>query len=198
MRYSALCPAAVLASVLVLGCGEQQPPTAPAGVGNAPALAPVTGLAWPLAAAGRGTPTREPIPDEANTADFPAGLVCSFELAVDVVANNEVATTFPAKPNGDVVVLITGRLVNRITNVETGESITVNVSGPLRITFHPDGSATTENEGRTLVFLFPFSIPAGPRTFINSGRVVFTFAPGGPPTLVTLTGQQEDICAALS
>jgi hypothetical protein len=43
---------------------------------------------------------------------------------------HESTTTFPAQANGDVVVLITGRLVEQVTNVNTGKSITINISGP--------------------------------------------------------------------
>jgi hypothetical protein len=104
--------------------------------------------------------------------DAPAGVVCSFELVGEPVINNEFVTTFPARPNGDVIHLTMGRLVERLTNVETGESITLNISGPVQLTFHPDGTGTTELLGRSVVFLFP--VNGGPSTFINSGRAVYS------------------------
>jgi len=185
-----------LGAALAFSTGCSDPTTSASAAGDTsttPGPA-VSVLATQLAASGK--PTREPIPDDAQRFDAPAGVVCSFELAGDPVANNEFVTTFPARPNGDIVVLVTGRLVDRLSNVETGESITLNISGPLRFTFHPDGTGTTELLGRSVVFLFPNN--GGPSTFLNAGRTVFTFAPGEPAILVFVRGHQEDICAALS
>jgi hypothetical protein len=41
-------------------------------------------------------------------------------------------------------------------------------------------------------------MPPGPRTFINSGRIVFEFTPSGQGTLVSQSGHEEDVCAAPS
>jgi hypothetical protein len=152
-----------------------------------------------LASAG-GKPTRSPVPDVFNTFDFPKGLACAgFELAGAPVVNNEVAKIFPADANGDVRIIVTGSLVERVTNVDSGKSIAVNVSGPVFVTEHPDGSATLDFGGRSgpIVF-FPTDIPAGPRAFINSGRVVVTVTPTDQFILVSQSGHEEDVCAALS
>src|SRR5437667_12675135 len=87
-------------------------------------------------ASASGRPTRLPVPNAYNTFDFAAGLACSFELSFTPVVNNEVFTTFPAQANGDVVQQITGYLLERLTNVGTGKSITVNISGPETYVFH--------------------------------------------------------------
>jgi hypothetical protein len=75
----------------------------------------------------------------------------------------------------------------------TGTSITDNTSGPIRFTFHPDGSITAEFFGRS------GNIDVeGTRLFIFSGRLVIEFAPNGVGTFVSQNGHEEDLCAALS
>src|SRR5688500_66184 len=179
----------VLGGVIVVltGCSDTAP-TAPAPDGSAAVLAPtVIGQA-------RGKPTRSPLPP-AEDFEAPAGLWCSFGVFVHDIVNNQVVKTFPPEPNGDIVQLITGNYVTSVTNTSTGKSITVNISGPGRITIHPDGSATLEATGRW----FLAEIENAPATaFISSGRVVISIAPDGLPTLVSQSGKLEDICALLS
>jgi hypothetical protein len=149
-------------------------------------------------ASASGMPTRAPLPDSVNTSDLAAGLACSFEVASHPLINNEFTTTFPAEANGDVVVLITGRLVERITNVSTGKSITVNISGPEIVVLHSDGSVTLTALGSSFLILFPTDITPGPAFLINSGRYVATFSAGGQETVLSQSGTQFDVCAALS
>ena len=166
--------------VMLGGCSDTAP-TAPALGANPPRISAI------------GKPTRSPLP--AGDFEAPAGLFCSFGVLVETIVNNQVLTTFPPKPNGDIVQLATGALVIRLTNTSTGESITVNISGPGRFTIHPDGSVTLEATGRWFLGLIenaPFT------AFISSGRVVVSFAPDAPPTLVSQSGHVEDVCALLS
>jgi hypothetical protein len=127
-----------------------------------------------------------------------AGLACSFAVHGEAVVNQEVSTTFPAEPNGDVVQLVTGYLVERFTNVDTGKSITVNVSGPAKYVLHLDGSTTFIGLASEFLPFFPTDIPPGPRFFINYGKIVITITSAGQFILVSQTGTQFDICAALS
>lgn len=62
---------------------------------------------------------------------------------------------------------------------------------------HADGSTTLVLTGRTQLFFFPTDLPAGPRAYINSGRAELAIAPDGQEVLVSQSGTQEDICAAL-
>ena len=118
-------------------------------------------LSSSLASAG-GKPRRVPLPDSFSTLDLAAGKACDFHLAGGPVINHEVATTFPADENGDVRQLIRGRLLERLTNVDTGKSIVVDISGPGRFVFHADGSISWDLHGRWLFFLGPTDVPAGP------------------------------------
>jgi hypothetical protein len=141
-----------------------------------------------------GKPTRSPLPDS-DPFQIPAGEACSFGVFVETIVNNQVVTTFPPEPNGDIVQLATGDFVTRMTNTSTGKSITINISGPGHVTIHPDGSATLEATGRWFLGLIenaPFT------AFISSGRVVISFAPDGTGTLVSQSGHVEDVCALLS
>ena len=173
--------------VMLGGCSDTAP-TAPPPNGSAAVLAPtVIGQA-------RGKPTRSPLPP-AEDFEAPAGLWCSFGVFVHDIVNNQVVKTFPPEPNGDIVQLITGRYVTSVTNTSTGKSITVNISGPARITTHPDGSATLVATGRWFIA----DVENAPtEAFISSGRVVVSFAPDGTATLVSQSGHVEDICALLS
>jgi hypothetical protein len=166
--------------VMLGGCSDTEP-TAPALGANPPRISAI------------GKPTRSPLP--AGDFEAPAGLFCSFGVLVETIRNNQILTTFPPEPNGDIVQLATGNFVTRLTNTSTGKSITINISGPGRFTIHTDGSFTLEATGRWFLGLIenaPFT------AFISSGRVVISFAPDGTGTLVSQSGHMEDVCALLS
>ncbi len=174
----------LVVSVLLVtlgGCSDTTP-TAPALGANPPRLSAI------------GKPTRTPL--LAGPFEVPAGVACSFGvLGGEPIINNQVLTTFPPEPNGDIVQLATGALVFPLTNASTGKSITVNTSGPGRITIHPDGSTTLEAQGRWFLGLIENAPIA---LFISSGRVVISIAADGTPTLVNQSGHVEDVCALLS
>jgi hypothetical protein len=158
--------------VMLGGCSDTAP-TAPALEANPPQISAI------------GKPTRSPVPFE--TIELPAGEFCSFAVLLEVPASKIIAKTFPPEPNGDVVVLATGKLFARFTNLSTGTSITYNISGPTRTTFHADGSVTAELPG-----------PQGFISTINWGRMVVEFSPDGEITIIKQTGHAEDICATLA
>jgi len=164
-------------------------------VGSAVAL-----YAFPSALpAANGKPTRVLLTDLQQTFDIPAGGVCNFELAGTPIANNETITTFPPDANGDVREIITGTLKLQLTNVGTGNSTEVNVSGPGTIVLHPDGSASEDLRGNAVILFFPGANPAGPDTQLFTGHTVISIDPAGNLTLVSTTDDHPlDICAALS
>ena len=150
-------------------------------------------------ASASGMPTRAPVPDAANTATFPAGLACDFTLHYEPVVNNEYTLTFPAEPNGDVVQIASGYLLERFTNLDTGKSIVLNTSAKATLVFHADGSVTIDASGpQPLAFLAGFGGGTTPSVYINYGHAVLNISPIGLLTLVSQTGTQFDICAALS
>jgi hypothetical protein len=159
--------------VMLGGCSDTAP-TAPALEANPPGIAAI------------GKPTRSPVPFPERI-EFAAGEFCSFAVLLEFPVARVIAKRFPPKPNGDVVEIQTGHVVIRFTNVSTGTSITYNISGPVRLTFHADGSVTVELPG-----------PQGFGNSINWGRIVLEFSPDGELTSFTVTGHSEDVCAALS
>jgi hypothetical protein len=114
-------------------------------------------LAVPSAFAER--PVREPAPFADATGTF-----CEdFDVLVHAVVNREMFTAF-----SDGRGLVTGTFKVALTNLETGKTITVNVSGPV---FFPSDGSSVVLRGRTLLFG-----EAG------------DFGPGSPPTLKLVSG----------
>lgn len=113
--------------------------------------------------------------------------VCPFPVLVETLAIKEYSKTHK---NG--VEIITGRLVVRVTNTETGESRVYNISGPGQIT--RDGALETDVFlGRALLFDPSFGM------LVTSGRVVATFnIETGEFNIVSRRGQVEDVCATLA
>jgi hypothetical protein len=84
------------------------------------------------------SPDRAPAPS-------PDGIVdetCGFAIGVTFPVNDQFAITFFDRHGDPTRVLILGNLVATLTNLSTGESITVNISGPGRMTL-PSGEITT-------------------------------------------------------
>jgi len=65
---------------------------------------------------------------------LPAEL-CGFEVGVTFPVNREFFKVLKASADGSVTLLATGSVTNSFTNLETGKTITENVSGPAKITF---------------------------------------------------------------
>lgn len=146
---------------------------------------------------GAGQPTREFIGGP-SVRSWPAGRTCAFPLQRDVFLNREVATTFPADANGDVRQIITGDAWERFTNLDTGASVVVHVSGPSTVTYHADGSVQFVSKGFTSYELFVTDTPAGPDEVLSIGRLVINVDTEGNYDVVSQTGQQISICAELS
>ena len=103
-----------------------------------------------------------------------------------------------------MIVLFTGSVVTSYTNLETGKTITENVSGPSKTIVFPDGSFTALEHGRNELLLGPayaarFGLPAlGVTVGLRSASGTST--PDGTVTSVTslsVHGYVIDVCAAL-
>ncbi len=136
----------------------------------------------PAGAALADKPFREPLPTPG-----PVTLTgyCDFPLLVEVLVNRERVTLREDR------IQINGRLVIRLTNTETGESLVVNVSGPARIGRRGDFAM-----GRTFIALSAAETGGDPVVVVTSGRVRFTTNDDGTTTMTT-TGRSIDICARL-
>jgi hypothetical protein len=158
--------------------------------------AAVVGVLVPAQLASAGGPTRQPTNNQSGV--LPAGFACTFALGVDVVTDREVTTTWPADPSGDVRSHISGTLVLRLTNEDTGAAIVVNVSGPVDTVVHADGSQDIVFTGNSALVVPPGGTPPAPDAILTSGRAVEHATPDGQFTLVGVSGRTQDVCRRLS
>ena len=130
---------------------------------------------------------------------------CGFEVRVTYPVNREFIKISKAS-DGSITILATGSVVTSYTNLETGKTITENLSGPSKTIVFPDGSFTAVEHGRNELLLGPayaarFGLPAlGVTVGLRSASG--TFAPGGDVvaslTSLSVHGYVIDVCAALS
>ena len=94
---------------------------------------------------------------------------------------------------------VTGRGTATVTNTETGEAITFNISGPGTTTTAPDGSFTVDAAGPNLFFTTAGnSFPGVPPLVYTTGHVRFTVDASGKTTSFRLNGRSTNVCVALS
>ena len=136
----------------------------------------------PSAAADK--PTIEPAPFGVFTGQY-----CEdFLVRVSETTNRGTAKIF-----SDGSVIITGTLNVDVTNVETGKTISLNISGPAM--FSSDGT-TLVGVGKWLFFgEAGFLGRTGPTLETSDGRFVLELAGG---TFVSRTGHVRELCAELA
>ena len=154
-----------------------------------------------VVAQGGSALARPPIrfPTANQPVDFAAGVVCPFAFHVQPLVDREV-TTLHFDSKGDLRwVAITGFLSVRVTNTDSGRSIDVNISGPGKITFRPDGTLVLKATGNWLLFQRSVDDPPN-ELLLNSGHVVLTMSPHPPGsvTIVQRTGSVRDLCPVLA
>lgn len=129
-----------------------------------------------------------PVPDPYTDLEVPAnawGGACSFPIRIDTVVNNERQITTavgPPAPTGTTLTRIRGRLVVRVTNLDTTKSIVRDVSGPTDTIDFPDGTGIETETGNN-------ANAAGPTSFAHTGQPVFVFTTG-PVTLTFATNSK--------
>jgi hypothetical protein len=146
------------------------------------ALALVLVLASPVAAA-------KPDRSFAEAGDIVVSGYCDFDVIEHPLSNNEYFTTFFDGHGNVTRTHVAGRLVLELINVDSGDSIVINSSGPGR--FVDDADGTTILSGGTWILNF------AERFFILNGRGVFR-VDGNGETIVALHGQVTDVCPLLA
>ncbi len=134
--------------------------------------------------------------------DVPAGHACSFAVHEHVLRDKEYYKVLATYEDGThQAELWRGPLVMRYTNVDTGASKVVDISGRGRITYYPDGSFASIT---IVTGHFGATIPPGNEMAAGLYRV------GGKDSSMTVdpdgkryialgpNGSTEDLCAALS
>jgi hypothetical protein len=136
-------------------------------------------------------PTHEPVPtpDDFIISD------CGFDILLHALVNEEILTTFFDQEGNVVRQHISGTLKIRLTNVETGETQDLNISGPGTYTFPPDGSVLLVGTGEWL--WAGLSNRPGELLF-TKGRFELTFTPEGEAILTDPAPNETDMCDVLS
>jgi hypothetical protein len=132
-----------------------------------------------------------------NTNTIPAGSACPFTLQVTLIGGNQVFTFFD-----DGRFLATGLHIDRLTNVDTGTSITLNLNGIVSQVPTADGGSVLRAIGITAFIFFPGD--AGPgdtqtgRMYLFVGYFVAVSDPSGTVTSFKSYGTRKDVCAMLT
>jgi hypothetical protein len=126
-------------------------------------------------------------------------LFCGFKIRVTFPAAKEYLKVLKAS-DGSMTTLATGTLKVTFTTPGTGKAISANVSGPGKVTTHPDGSITVSGKGHNGVFLAPadakrFGLPG---VSVTAGARTETFTNGGIASLSLKGHVLVNVCAALS
>jgi hypothetical protein len=160
-------------------------------------LLAVISMLLTAAPASAGAPVREFLPAEPFDLEGP----CPFVIHVEFPVNNEYTITFTDDEGNPTRILVQGALFTTLTNTETDESVTLNISGPGEITFLADGSTLLRASGNWTIFFFPGQLgPGSPGSLVlNQGRMeILTAANGFDQQILSQSGQQTDVCALLS
>jgi hypothetical protein len=144
-------------------------------------------------------PDREPV--EGGPVEFPAGLVCDFDLEIDSPDNRQVLRTFFDREGQPRATLITGSGPSLFTNLDTGESILIQGGGAVSLSEPGDGTFRIDSNGVAGFYFFPGDdTPAADVSglFVIRGRghTVLDLATN-VVTSFSYTGSITDICAAL-
>lgn len=109
-----------------------------------PALIAFAALALVLASSATADkPIKEPSSAQPVTFEGPTA-VCAFPVKVTYSAFDNFSITHLDKSGGVRWIGGAGRIVERVMNLTNGKSVAINASGPGKITFNADGSATID------------------------------------------------------
>ena len=98
---------------------------------------------------------------------FPAGEVCDFDLRETVKIDTGKSIVFPPEDDGAQRVLVNGHIVATVTNLETDQSVTYNISGPGTFTY----GDTLEIDATGTWLFYNFEGDAGgPGMWLSTGK----------------------------
>jgi hypothetical protein len=162
----------------------------------------VLAVGWVLAAgalcpASAGAAPPVPVPAFEGTLEG----ICSFDVQLTVVRQHEFIIHETVGPDGTIYDRYAGNLVVQVTNVQTGKSLTYNISGPGTFWQNPTaGTFGGQLYGPNLLWAPQKNLPAGvPALSYTTGPVSFTVdASSGRTTSYSHRGTTKDVCAALA
>jgi hypothetical protein len=135
------------------------------------------------------------VPAPSAPADRAAGVLCDFAIHAEPIVDEVMTKTLSTYPDGTAHRgLYAGRLVVRVTNVETGASYDADASGDSVYVRDLDGTVTWYAVGPALVGFQPGqgNLPRG--FYLLDGVYRLTFSPDGHRTLTPAHGRHEDVC----
>ena len=158
-----------------------------------PAALLVLAVASPASAA---PPVKEPQGPILN--EFAAGDVCDFPVRVESLQSKAKSITFDRR-DGALKVNLSGALIERVTNLDTGASVIRQSSGPAKVSVNDAGHVVLTYGGASVLTFFDGDV---------IGRRLLYFKGGGAETEIGDDGfffvrvafppHVEDLCATLS
>ena len=127
----------------------------------------------------------------------PAGTVCTFAVSAEPVLQHMLLRYHYDDTGAIDGYQVTGPLVARVTNVESGASVERNLASFGTVMLNADGSYDATVEGNFLVFFTTGESPSN-ELLLLSGRTVLHGSATGVKTLVAESGRSEDLCATLA
>ena len=130
---------------------------------------------------------------------IPAGLVCSFEVKGDIVADHERMRTPATFPDGSPQVQdFAGVLVIRYTNTSNHRTVVRDATGSIRVYHLPDGTRIQQLNGHNAlpVRAANTGFPGG--DYITHGDFVVIDRPGGVREVPVQLGTMENLCETLA
>ena len=110
---------------------------------------------------------------------------CSFPVLIQPTAP-DIQNLFIFS-DGEIVG--SGPFVGTATNLDTGKTVKINLSGSFSFVQHSDGAVTVTSRGSVLSSLFGV---------ITHGHTIIHLDANGDVTSRTINGRQEDLCAELA
>jgi hypothetical protein len=127
----------------------------------------------------------------------PAGAVCPFAVSAGPV-HEDLAVRYHYEDTGAIDAYeLKGPLVARITNLESWASVVRSLSGFGTVIPHADGPYDATFEGGLLLFLGSGDSPSS-ELLLLTRRTVLHGSPTGVKTVVSASGQSEDLCRTLA
>jgi hypothetical protein len=129
----------------------------------------------------------------------PAVTGCTFDVLATPLNSNQKLMTF-LDQNGDVrVSLITGGNTYLFTNLSTGKSQRLNLSGPGKVLVEPGDSLHVLAKGSNVLIVAPGAAPGFPRLALTRGPLDLVFSPDFMVLSINNSkGTVEDVCTLLN
>ena len=124
---------------------------------------------------------------------------CTFPVDIHFTDANQYIIHQTTASDGTTTLDITGRARATVTNVDTGEKVSYNISGPGTIVIFPDGAFSIDAHGPNLLWTTrENSFPGVPAISYTTGHVRVQVDASGETTGYSLSGRRTDVCRVLA